>query len=195
MAERLTRKERNAMTRQSLLGAAGLLFARDGYASTSVGAIAAQAGFTKGAFYANFPSKAAICLEVFETTGRASLDRLIEGIEAAPDRTAIEALLVDWAGSRRNGGLWPLTLLEFARLAEREGASVEDMRVVLRRHWALLGMVVLRRIPADTDADTLGALLHEIAYAPAMTFVGQPDAADLMRLFLEGFARDGESRR
>lgn len=195
MAERLTRKERNALTRQSLLGAAGLLFARDGYASTSVGAIAAQAGFTKGAFYANFPSKAAICLEVFETTGRASLDRLIEGIEAAPDRAAIEALLVDWAGSRRNGGLWPLTLLEFARLAEREGASVEDMRVVLRRHWALLGMVVLRRIPADTDAETLGALLHEIAYAPAMTFVGQPDAADLMRLFLKGFARDGESRR
>ena len=57
------------------------------------------------------------------------------------------------------------------------------------------GTVVLRRIPADTDADTLGALLHEIAYAPAMTFAGQPDAADLMRLFLKGFARDGESRR
>lgn len=32
------------------------------------------------------------------------------------------------------------------------------------------------------NTETLGALLHEIAYAPAMSFVYSPTAGELMRL-------------
>jgi hypothetical protein len=39
------------------------------------------------------------------------------------------------------------------------------------------------------DAETLGALLLEIAYAPAMTFVSTPTAGALIRLAMTGILR------
>ncbi|MDR1212729.1 MAG: TetR/AcrR family transcriptional regulator; helix-turn-helix transcriptional regulator [Propionibacteriaceae bacterium] len=51
------RGARQAATRAKLLAAAAQLIAQRGYGGASVGDIAAAAGFTKGAFYAHFPSK------------------------------------------------------------------------------------------------------------------------------------------
>lgn len=51
-------------TRRRLLEAAAEIFAAKGYEGASVADIASAAGFTKGAFYASFPSKKAIFLEV-----------------------------------------------------------------------------------------------------------------------------------
>ncbi len=55
---------RSEETRRRLLEAAGSVFAAKGYERASVADIAAAAGFTKGAFYASFPSKEAVFLEV-----------------------------------------------------------------------------------------------------------------------------------
>jgi AcrR family transcriptional regulator len=54
---RLTRDESQARTRTELLRAANRLFLRDGYAATSLAAIAEEAAVTKGAVYSNFESK------------------------------------------------------------------------------------------------------------------------------------------
>ena len=53
---------RSEATRRRLLEAAGSVFAAKGYERASVADIAAAAGFTKGAFYASFPSKEAVFL-------------------------------------------------------------------------------------------------------------------------------------
>jgi AcrR family transcriptional regulator len=53
-------------TRTRLLDAALLLFARDGYASTSVKAIAIEASLATGLLYSHFPSKDALLLALFE---------------------------------------------------------------------------------------------------------------------------------
>src|SRR6478736_3610296 len=63
MTERLTRKERQERTRSHLLEAAGAVFARRGFAHASVDQVAAEAGYTKGAFYANFASKEELFFE------------------------------------------------------------------------------------------------------------------------------------
>ena len=55
--KRLTRKEKQAETRQRLLDAAERVFLRRGLRGSSVEEIAAEAGFTRGAFYSNFKSK------------------------------------------------------------------------------------------------------------------------------------------
>ena len=55
---------RSEETRRRLLEAAGSVFAAKGYERASVADIATAAGFTKGAFYASFPSKEAVFLEV-----------------------------------------------------------------------------------------------------------------------------------
>jgi AcrR family transcriptional regulator len=55
--EPLTAERRRAMTRQHLLEAAAIVFARDGFYGATLDDIAATAGFTKGAVYSNFKSK------------------------------------------------------------------------------------------------------------------------------------------
>ena len=61
-APRLTRKERQTQTREALLASATSVLAEKGLHSASIDDIAAHAGFTKGAFYANFASKEALFL-------------------------------------------------------------------------------------------------------------------------------------
>ncbi|WP_181420806.1 TetR/AcrR family transcriptional regulator [Rhodobacter viridis] len=189
MAGRRTRKDSMAETGTALRAAARLLFARDGYAATSVEAIAAEAGYTKGAFYAHFPAKAAIFLTVLEEGGRERLEPLVAAITAAATRAEVETLLIDWADGCSQAGLWPMTILEYSRTAAREGASVETLQALLVAQWTRLGTVAAPWFGATGAPVTLGALLHEIAYAPATTFVPEPRAGALMRLMLAGLGR------
>ena len=64
--EPLTPERRRAMTRQHLLEAAAMVFARDGFQGSSLDEIAATAGFTKGAVYSNFKSKDDLFLELLD---------------------------------------------------------------------------------------------------------------------------------
>jgi AcrR family transcriptional regulator len=64
--EPLTQERRRAMTREHLLEAAAIVFARDGFHGSSLDEIAATAGFTKGAVYSNFKSKDDLYLAVLD---------------------------------------------------------------------------------------------------------------------------------
>ena len=57
-AERLTREKARQQTRDRLLDAAAAVFRRLGYDGASLDEIAETAGYTKGAIYSNFDSKA-----------------------------------------------------------------------------------------------------------------------------------------
>ena len=61
---RLTREESREQTRRRLLDAATLSVAKKGLAATSVEDIAAEAGYTRGAFYSNFKSKIDLFVEL-----------------------------------------------------------------------------------------------------------------------------------
>jgi AcrR family transcriptional regulator len=63
---RLTRAERQEQTRAALIQAAGRVFVERGFAGSSVEAIAAEAGFTRGAFYSNFESKTELFAELLQ---------------------------------------------------------------------------------------------------------------------------------
>ncbi|NEB66371.1 helix-turn-helix transcriptional regulator, partial [Streptomyces fulvissimus] len=57
-------QERARATRRSLLEAAALLFAEQGYAGTSVNDISARSGRTSGAVYFHYASKEGLALAV-----------------------------------------------------------------------------------------------------------------------------------
>lgn len=65
-APRLTRKERQAQTRAEIMDAATRVFAAQGLEHASVEDVVAAAGYTKGAFYANFQSKQELFLAILE---------------------------------------------------------------------------------------------------------------------------------
>jgi AcrR family transcriptional regulator len=62
--QRLTRKEKQAETKERLLDAGERVFLRRGLQGSSVEEIAAEAGFTRGAFYSNFKSKDELFVEL-----------------------------------------------------------------------------------------------------------------------------------
>jgi AcrR family transcriptional regulator len=64
--KRLTRKEKQAETRRHLLDAAERVFLRWGLQGSSVEEIAAEAGYTRGAFYSNFKSKDELFVELLQ---------------------------------------------------------------------------------------------------------------------------------
>jgi AcrR family transcriptional regulator len=64
--EPLTPERRRAMTRQHLLDAAAIVFARNGFHGSTLDEVAATAGFTKGAVYSNFKSKDDLFLELLD---------------------------------------------------------------------------------------------------------------------------------
>jgi len=64
MAQRQTRAEKKAETRERLLRAATTIAAKQGLARITLDAVAEAAGVTKGAIYSNFESKEELLLEV-----------------------------------------------------------------------------------------------------------------------------------
>ena len=76
MRTRLTRSESAALTRRELLEAAERRFFADGYHSTTLEAIAEEAGYSKGAVYSAFDGKADLFLALLDTI----IDRRLEAI-------------------------------------------------------------------------------------------------------------------
>ena len=112
--------EKVAANREALLDAAGRVFRRDGYAGATIDAIADDAGFTKGAVYSHFGSKADLFLslleERIEARARQQADHLEE--HRAPDdiATFIETV---WLPARSDRA-WRLVVLEFRLVAARD---------------------------------------------------------------------------
>ncbi|MFC8191547.1 TetR/AcrR family transcriptional regulator [Cellulomonas sp. NPDC057328] len=147
------RRQRVDRTRADLLAAAARVIAAKGYEGASVGDIAAEAGYTKGAVYAHFGSKE----EVFLTLAR---DRLHITIES-PDAT-IPGVTVDGVDEEAVAG-WlcgvqddPRILLSLEFLAyglRHPEASGELARLHVASHEVLADQVAeVRRARQGADA-------------------------------------------
>jgi AcrR family transcriptional regulator len=116
----LTRKQKQAKTRSALLKSAAKLICRKGLANASVEDVAADAGYTKGAFYANFKSKEELFLVMLDERYSSELERLEaslpgEGAPAEEVRDASE----DFIHFARSDPEWPKLYFEFTAYAAR----------------------------------------------------------------------------
>jgi AcrR family transcriptional regulator len=85
VAPRLTRAESQARTRSRVLDAADQLFAESGYHRVTIDAIVERAGFTRGAFYANFTDKADLFLTLLEERNDSNFQQLREQLGGGED--------------------------------------------------------------------------------------------------------------
>jgi len=87
--KRLTRAESQAQTQQRLLDAAAAVVARRGFASAAIEDIVETAGYTRGAFHANFKNKDALFLALAERTIKAAVAEIHETMAASqsPEET------------------------------------------------------------------------------------------------------------
>lgn len=88
---RLTREQSRDQTRERLLDAAQAIFMQKGFVGASVEDIALAAGYTRGAFYSNFSSKAELLVELLRRDHEAVQAELRALFEAEASREEMEA--------------------------------------------------------------------------------------------------------
>ncbi|MEU6763228.1 TetR/AcrR family transcriptional regulator [Streptomyces sp. NPDC046853] len=149
---RRTQAERSDATTGQLIAAAQRLFGRDGYTTTSIVAVAAAAGVTKGAAYHHFDGKAALFHAVFV--------REQEQIAAELERAAAEEPDA-WSALRRG-------CHRFLEHCLDPGFR----RIVLLDAPAVLGWETVREIEY---AHTLRVLTGGMRAAAAAGHIGEAD--------------------
>jgi AcrR family transcriptional regulator len=201
--QRLTRKQRQEHTRRCLLESAGRVFARRGLTQASVDEVAADAGFTKGAVYANFGSKEELFLEMLDVRFArrlADMERAMSTDEPpeVQARTAGRDF-IDFLGSDPD---WRRLFIEAALHASRDAA----FRVKLQEHYATMRARMADLLRARSEAggftpgvpfDQLATMIFAMANGIGFEQLVEPDAVpdDMFSNMLEIFAVGASSRQ
>lgn len=177
-------RPRRADVREQLLQAAAAAFAQHSYADVSVSAIAAAAGFTKGAVYSNFGGKPELFTAVFagEFTGLLGgvLTKAMAAIEADgsdPARAVGSSLARGVTQDQR----LPALLAEFRALAARDaelGRVYADLRLRQRHELEQLLTGVADRVPLAEGVDVAVAatLLLTCVNGVSLEYAAAPDS-------------------
>jgi AcrR family transcriptional regulator len=135
--EALTPERRRAMTRQHLLDAAAIVFARNGFHGSTLDEVAATAGFTKGAVYSNFKSKDDLFLELLdERTSRefaVVTDVLEDGSHDQAEQLPRVRDLIQGMNVMFWDDTWTTLYLEFVLYARRNPEAQAKLVATARR--------------------------------------------------------------
>jgi AcrR family transcriptional regulator len=157
--------ERTRATRRKLLDAAKRIFAQDGFEAARLEDIAAGAGYTRGAFYANFKSKEDIFFALFEEWVRERIDSLTSALRRhsnpADKLVALRTHYAELATDRR----LVLISMEFKQFALRHPEAHARLRSSHRRIRASFGKLF------SEIMDALGKTIP-IAYPAASACLG-----------------------
>src|SRR5208282_2963038 len=180
---RLTRKEKQAQTRASLMHSAACVFARRGLQAASIDEVAEEAGFTKGAFYANFKNKEELFLAMLDER----FSKRIENIEAVIAEDGSTTEKAQRAGDKlvqavRADAEWERLFFEFSAYALRDPNFREELVTRYRtmcegiaaaldaahsgpdKEWVLSGEQVARMTCAMGNGFALEKLLEGDAF-------------------------------
>jgi len=136
---RLTREEARAETRERLLEAARRVFVDRGYHGATLDEVAEEAGYTKGAVYWAFASKADLFLAIFEErTRQRAAEAAAIGNRAGSVAQLVEMTGEQWVRTLRRERAWSLLLVEFEVHAARDEALRGRLREVKRLFRAAL---------------------------------------------------------
>jgi AcrR family transcriptional regulator len=175
---RLTRRERQAETRLQVISAARRLFLERGYHGTTLSAVVDAAGFTKGAVYSNFASKAELALAVVEEIERGNVELLAQAFGANPLPADRAGALTVWAEEllRDTDAIRLRNELNFAAMDDPELA--ETMRHKSRNAQASIA-VMLRGLDGSDrflmDVDDLASALLALAIGVGLQRLNDPE--------------------
>ena len=190
----LSRAEVKQNTHRALLDAAERCFLKLGYPGATLDAIAAEAGFTKGAVYWHFRSKEALFIELLAEgmkRNRGDADLIVTLQEANPERLELE--LGKWIDAFDESNKVPLLALEMD-LESRRNPSFSALldEVVSKQHDAASRILaryfeVMGRnppIPVGELAKTIIALSKAVALARQTRHSAELTTARVLRLLL-----------
>ncbi|ATL71019.1 TetR/AcrR family transcriptional regulator [Nocardia terpenica] len=131
-------EDRQRQRRARFLESGLTVFARDGYANSSVGAICKDAGLSSRQFYEEFTGRESLLLELYEQIDRESREAVAATLADHADQSAVEIIDAAIRAYVESIGRDPRK----ARVALVEvvgaGPKVEKFRLELRRAWGSL---------------------------------------------------------
>jgi AcrR family transcriptional regulator len=194
-AKRLTRKESQAQTRSRLLESATRVFAAKGLEQASVEEVAATAGYTKGAFYANFESKQELFFAMLEERFRrriAEVERVWSDGDSPPQQARHSA--ADFARAIRADPEAPRLFLEFSAYALRDerfrGELLARFTTLRERLEAIYSRRVEQyRIELDIPMHRIVRMVIAICDGWELWQLLEPDAVDerMLEEIMEAF--------
>ncbi len=166
---RSRQQERTDATRRKLLAAAEQIFARSGFEAARLEDIAAKAGYTRGAFYANFDSKEDIFFTLLEEWVTDTIGSLAASLQMHEGREARSRALrqhyVEIAKDRR----LVMLSLEYKLFAVRHPEAHARVRArqdrLKQSATKILAMVSTGRRPAGISNRAIGTALGALSQA------------------------------
>lgn len=139
-----SRDRRRRETREALLDAAYAAFCMAGYAGSSLDQIAGDAGFTKGALYANFASKEELFLALIERQNSSLFEQWsASGITSNDTPHSLIDSLGHWlSASMKDNREWFLVNAEFAILAARRPELAARHLVTIEKSCSTLATLI-----------------------------------------------------
>jgi AcrR family transcriptional regulator len=199
--KRRTQAERREGTRERLLDAAELVFARRGYYAAGVAEIAAEAGCSTGALYDHFGSKEKLFLAMFESKLEAEVRIYSDPIPAAGTPAArAEAVIAQWAELVRQRPERWLLLIELWSVCVRDPALRSKFAAQYDRlRTAGVELFDKTGLPATSQftREQLGTIILALVDGFALQRIADPETADpelllaaLRLLFEPGLPRE-----
>ncbi len=138
-------QERTDITRSRFLQAAEKIFARDGFDSAKLEEIAAEAGYTRGAFYANFDSKEGLFFALLEEEIKARIENVRKRVSKSQSPSekllALRDFWLDTSLDRR----WSVLALEFKLFAIRH-PEVKTRLAAMHRRLVTSAVEILQEV-------------------------------------------------
>ena len=193
--------ERTEATKRKLLAAAEIVFARAGFEAARLEDIAAGAGYTRGAFYANYESKEDIFFALLEQWVRQRIDSYTATLRQHKNpKQKLAALRKHYAAIAKDRRL-VLISLEFKLFALRHPEAhvrLRDCHRRMRANWAELIAGVLREIgrtlpisnpaaSASLYALAQGLLLEQLIDPSTLS---ESDVRHVLGLFFDSIFRE-----
>jgi AcrR family transcriptional regulator len=183
MSPRLSRAEQNDRNRALLLSAALRVFLSRGYHAATLEQIADEAGFSKGAVYSRFDSKADMFLALLtDRIAARAAENAAAVAELTSSGTVAGLIELAWQAERATPG-WRLLVIEFRVLAARD--PVLNRRYAAAHATTIDGIASVLSALAERDgislavpARQLAELLLAIETGLALEQLASPDAID-----------------
>lgn len=180
---RLTRQEARARTRERLLDAAADVFKRQGYQGASLESVAEAAGYTKGAVYSNFATKADLFMALLDRSVEAevagqeaqfagmTLDEVLEALPAILERQVM------------SDPMWAVLRMEFWLVASRDPEVRERLVREAEPYRQKAGEMIDAMLEKDGvvapfSGRELGILINALATGFALQLQHEPGSVD-----------------
>ena len=180
---RLTRDEARLQTRERLVEAAAVVFKQLGYNGASLDAVAEAAGYTKGAVYSNFATKADLFMALLESYVEREAAIQAVQFELGTIADFVDDLGKTFQRQTQADPQWVLLQVEFWLAAARETAirakfleDAEEMREKSGR--TLDGKLAEIGVKAPFSGRELGILLNALGTGLALDSQLEPTAVD-----------------